>query len=335
MKIDGLKLKKIRETKGYTLRELSDLTGISPSTLVKWEIVPSANPFPSKLQIITAKLGISIEEIAMEEIDSSSLDFFTLNAPRDFLKCARNELRPDNAKTEYGLLGLIQYKLDARSTGDPDSMYLHYNQKNRCYEGESNTAKLFKKIYGKVEERSDTIFNCWSFFKMFKDARTKQFSKMWLDENNLPVFDGIIDLEGKGDLAALFKGYEDLLGLLNEFADLHHCLANMMPAPRGYNGTDFYDGKGNCKRDNDMPDLYYQRAREEFPHHYQWINDHIEEYCLKFFLDFRSPWVDGEANQALDLSDNNALAKYKSAILNVIQCLYKRAIELYQRTSVL
>ncbi len=332
MKIDGLKLKKIREKKGYTLRELSDLTGISPSTLVKWEIVPTANPFPSKLQIITAKLGIAIEDIALEPVESSTLNFFTLNAPRDFLKCARNELRPDNTKTEYGLLGLIQYKLDDRSTGDPDSMYLHYNQKNRCYEGESYTAKLFKKIYGNVEERSDTIFNCWSFFKMFKDARTKKFSKMWLDENNQPVFDGIVNHEGKGDLEALFKGYEDLLELLNEFADLHHSLANMMPAPLGFNGSNSYDGKGNCNRDNDMPDLYYQRAKEEFPHQYQWINDHIDEYCLRFFLEYQSPWVDGEANRPLDLSDDTALRNYKHAIFSAIECLYKRAIWLYALT---
>ncbi len=341
MKINGQKLKKIRESKGYSLRDLADMTGISVSTLVKWEAAPSANPFPSKLQIATAKLGIKIDDIYLDDETqimkkrneiSNEQPIIHLDTPRDFLKCIRNELRPDNVETKYGLLGLIQFKLDKESKGDPDSMYISYNQKNGCYEGESYTAKLFKEIYGQTEDRSDTIFNCWSFFRMFKEARTIKFSKMWLDQNRNPIFENVGSDSVQGNLKILFSGYEDIFGLLNELADLHHCLANMMPAPIGYNGHDEKDGKGNCKKDNDMPDIYYKRAKDDFPDHYKWIQDNMENYCLQFFEEYTSPWKNGCANNPLNLSDANAVWEYKNAIIDAINCIYNRSIKLYKLT---
>ena len=337
MKINGLILKKIREEKGYTQRELSKLTGISTSTINKWETVPDANPFPSKLQILAEKLNIKISDLICFDYTETKIKYeIKLESPRDFLKCVRNELRPDNIETRYGLIGLIQYKLDPKSKGDPDSMYLSYNEKNRCYEGESYTSKLFKQIYGSIEERSDTIFNCWSFFRMFKEARTKNYSKMWLDSNNLPVFEGIGIENEQGNISTLFKGYEDILELLNEFADLHHSLANMMPAPVGYNGYKGYDGKGNFERDNDMPDIYYSRIKNDKEKRvfYDWIIKNKEKYCLEFFDNYKSPWQDRKANIPLDLNNDEIVAEYKKAIVDAISCIYQRACQLFNKKCV-
>lgn len=243
-----------------------------------------------------------------------------LNSSNDFLKCVRNELRPENKKTTYGLEGLLQYKLNSERK-DPDSMYLKYNKETNRYEGKSYTAELFEQIYGKIEKSSDTIFNCWSFFRMFKEARIDS-NKMRL-ENDCPYF------EKCGGLKELFKGYEDIWKLLDEFADLHHCLANMMPAPIGYNGTKKHDGKGNHFRDNDMPDIYYQRAEKDFPDKYSWINEHMDTYCLSFFKEYHSPWIDGEAN-CVNLEDAKSIESYKKAINDAISCIKKRAEQLYE-----
>ena len=65
MRINGQVLKQYRESKGYSQRELADATGISLSTLNKWETLSTANPFPSKLKIVTDALGIAIDDIAL------------------------------------------------------------------------------------------------------------------------------------------------------------------------------------------------------------------------------------------------------------------------------
>ena len=337
MRINGQALKQYRESKGYSQRYLADTTGISLSTLNKWETLSTANPFPSKLKIVTDALGITINDIAfVDNVKNGQHLSINLNTPRDFLKCVRRELRSENAFTQYGLLGLIQYKISEK-TMDPDSMY-YYNQEKGSYEGKTPTAFIFKKIYGNIEESSDTIFNCWSFFRMFFEGRTHK-GKIYLDNASNPVFENIGEDRLRGGLDVLFQGYEEVFDLLNEFADLHHSLANMMPAPKGFNGYSFtnkysgepvnFDGKGNYNRDNDMPDIYYKRAKSDFSDIYQWIIDNKGKYCLDFFEEYKSPWVDGGANCALDLNDKNAVLNFKKAIADSIGCIYKRSVQLY------
>lgn len=98
-----------------------------------------------------------------------------------------------------------------------------------------------------------------------------------------------------------------------------------MPAPRGYNGTNKgYDGKGNWERDNDMPDIYYQRSQYDFPDMFSWINNHIDDYCLSFFTEYKSPWGDRTANKRLNLKNSDEMFKYKKAIETAISCIEKR-----------
>lgn len=67
MKVDGLKLKMFREKKGYSLNDLSIKCGIAISTLNKWETSPIANPFPSKLKVVSEALCISMNDIVVTE----------------------------------------------------------------------------------------------------------------------------------------------------------------------------------------------------------------------------------------------------------------------------
>jgi len=90
----------------------------------------------------------------------------SLETKEDLLKCLRNELVPENPITEYGIKGLIEYR-NNNNLRHPDSMYERYNERTRKDEGKSRTAELFEIIYGVTEPSSDTIFNCWSYFRMF------------------------------------------------------------------------------------------------------------------------------------------------------------------------
>lgn len=63
----GTKLKQLRETKGYTLEKLAELTNSSKSYI--WELENKAPPRPSaeKLSAIAIKLGVTIEYLLDDE----------------------------------------------------------------------------------------------------------------------------------------------------------------------------------------------------------------------------------------------------------------------------
>lgn len=233
-----------------------------------------------------------------------------ISTKEDFFKCLRNELVPENPQTTYGLEGFLEYRKNDNKR-HPDSMYFQYNKNEHRYEGESITAKLFKKIYGKVEISSDTIFNCWSYFSMFARGR---LNKPYVNEK-----------EALTRLDYIFEGYEELRQLFNELADLHHSIANFMPAPCGYNGSSSHDGKGTYDRDNDMPDIYYARSKIDFPYMHKWINENMKIYCLYFFEEYKSPWIDGEANRAINLRNRMEIQSFTKSIKDAITCIKKRA----------
>lgn len=166
---------------------------------------------------------------------------------------------------------------------------------------------------------SDTIFNCWSYLNMFLRGVTRM---EWVNEGY--ALDNIDDI---------FKGYEPFRIILDKLADYHHCLANFMPAPIGFNGSKSHDGKGNFKRDNDMPDLYYKRAKSEFPIIYSWINNKMEQFSLKFFKEYESYMEDGFANKPIDSLNKMEMQKFERSIVNAINCIEHRADELFLKMA--
>ena len=239
----------------------------------------------------------------------------TFETKDDFLKCVRNELVPENPKTSEGLVGLLEYRINAsegRNKRHPDSLYEGYDEKKGKYYGKSITSECFNEIYGIdpfLEGSSDTIFNCWSYISIFVRGR---LNKRYINEKNI--------LE---NLNTIFYGYENVRFLLDKLANYQHSMANLMPAPIGFNGSKSHDGKGNYKKDNDMPDIYYLRAKYDFPEMYKWINDKMELYKLSFFRDYESGFSDGVANVSIR-SDEEIELLIKS-IINAIDCIEKRA----------
>ena len=63
----------------------------------------------------------------------------------------RNELVLENPKTEEGLIGLLEYRINAatgRNKRHPDSLYEEKKKKREKYYGKSITAQYFGDIYG-------------------------------------------------------------------------------------------------------------------------------------------------------------------------------------------
>lgn len=237
----------------------------------------------------------------------------------DILKCVRNDLVPENQETCFGIEGLLQYRIMDKKR-HVDSIYEGYDEIKHKYYGRSITAECFDKIYDSdpfSEGSSDTIFNCWSFLNRFIRGR---MNKRWVSER-----------EALKKLNSIFDGYEELKSLLDKLADYHHCLANLMPAPVGFNGSMSHDGKGAFDRDNDMPDLYYQRAKTDFPKMFLWVNQNMDRYCLDFFTEFNSNLVDRYASNPMNIDNNDEIKQFESSIESAIKCIEKRANLLSQR----
>lgn len=236
----------------------------------------------------------------------------------DLLKCLRNELVPENPQvSNNGVKGFLEYRSN-NNLRHPDSIYEGYDKIKAKYYGRSITAELFKKIYHidplKIGS-SDTIFNCWSYLKWFLRGVAREEK---------------VDVKyALNHINDLFKVYKSLSINLDKLADYHHCLANFMPAPIGFNGSNSHDGKGNFERDNDMPDLYYKRAEFEFPKIYSWINDNMGQYSLSFFKEYDSSLEDGFAKKPLDVSDKTEMGKFERSIANAINCIEQRAEKLF------
>lgn len=187
-----------------------------------------------------------------QEIDIKSLD--------DLLICRRNELSPRGVIYSEGLKGYLEYRTKPK--------HFHVEQPYRNGK-RMNIFKWYLYLYDMDEDEissGDIIVNCWSYLRRFVEAKFSHSSG--LDEYALDNLD------------KLFVGYEYLIPLFNKLSNLHHSLANMMPAPNGFNNCRKceFRGKGDFKLDNDMPDLFYQRAENDCPFLKEWIDNNMERY---------------------------------------------------------
>ncbi len=235
----------------------------------------------------------------------------------DLLICRRNELVPENPPVlQRGIEGLLEYRIN-RNKRHPDCLYQGYDEAEHKYFGKSKTAEYFELLYG-IDPfeigSSDTIFNCWSFLSRFIKGMSRE--RCTNEEYALECLDEIFD------------GYEGIRRKLDKLADYHHCLANLMPAPVGFNGSRSHDGKGNFLRDNDMPDIYYKRAEKDFPQMYRWINDHMEDYSLQIFKEYESYCSDGHANAPVS-DDPVELVPFEHSVDNAIACIEWRAMKVF------
>lgn len=208
------------------------------------------------------------------------------------LKCYRNELVPENPNIpDTGVRGLLLYRLKCRQGRHPDSCLTN-----------KDTQWISLKLYGTIPESQDTIFNAWSLIKIY-DAIHYGIGQTRSDRL---IFDSL----DKGEEIFLPEHKEEF----DKLADRHHCVANFMPAPKGFNGYGDHHGKGDYDYDNDFPDVYYKRAEKEFPPMFEWINDNMDKYCLQLFQSEITGWENRKANYK-NLKDNiSEMDVYKIAV---------------------
>ena len=243
----------------------------------------------------------------------------------DLLVCRRDELAPgDPQVSQTGIEGLMEYRINYNTTGSV-SLFREYDKTSHKYSGKSRTAEYCEILYG-IDPFDigciDTIFNCWSYLRRFFMGMAPEF---WPDE---PMI--------KDSLDYIFDGYEGIRRKLDKLADYQYCLANLMPVPVGFIGSRSYDGKGNRTRDNGMPDLYYKRARNDFPRIRQWIDENMEKYSLEVFREYESYCEDGHADDPVtddpvdwvpfERSIDNAIACIEYRSMKMINMFYKREV---------
>lgn len=309
MKIKGELLKKYRQNKGYSLRELASKSGISLSTLNKWETSNSSNPLPSKLSKLANSLDITIDDLLFieenEEVEEIELvqnecSNYVLNSPRKFLYNLRKELNNTRGKNIVGLDGLLSFLNENSSLNDEDVI-----------------VKYIKEIYRCEENEVGIIFDAISFLKVFADAKVN-YGNITFDKSGSNIFEF-------NTIEELFMGHEDILELLNEIADLQYSLANIMPLPNGNE-----DQKGYVSLNQETPDLFYNRIKKDNIELCEWINKNKERYALDFFTKYKSPYVmvNGEPKLVLDLNDQESIIRYKESLIECIASIYKRATQL-------
>lgn len=253
----------------------------------------------------------------------------------DLLRCVRNELVPGNKKVlNYGLKGLLEYRINAGTDENhvhPDSLYAGWNRKDGYY-GRSVTAACFERIYRRnpfQEGSSDTIFNCWSYAGRFlRGIRRKKQIELKIDEKEV-----CLEEYAFAHLEEMFEGYDATREKLDRLAEYHHSLANLMPAPCGFNGSFGHDGKGNFLRDNDMPDVYYRRAKQDFPQMYRWIQENMDSLCLQFFQEYESYLKDKEAKRPVSVDNKEEVQQFEKSVENAILCIEERGERLFRKMS--
>lgn len=237
-----------------------------------------------------------------------------LETKEDFLKCRRKELlsiiytKRNIQEFKPGIEGLIEYRKHNYKI-HPDSI-----EKERY-----GTLKYFKMIYGDSEifESSDTIFNCWVFFRMFLNGKEK-FKKYNYDE--------ILE-----NLTIIFEGNEDIKESLDKLANYHHSIANFMPAPKCFNGFNKHQ-KGGCYSDNDMPNLYYNKLKQNENTNCkckcmkEWIDKNVEKYKLHFFYEYKNELKTNKLN----FNNKEEINNFKNSIENAIKCIENRAEKLFE-----
>lgn len=248
-----------------------------------------------------------------------------LKTKDDFLRCVRNELVSLNPKVKnLGIKGYLEYS-SIPNVIHPDSIFLYYDKDLERYVGKSMLLKIYRDLYqidpfeGAVGNElrynsSDTIFNTWSFIKRYAKAKTnnKYASRKDVYEHYDEIFDE----------------NDEVVKLLNKLSDYYHSIANFMPAFEGLNGIKLNSGvKGCYSEDNDMPDLYYKKIKNDlrFENRVKWINVNMDKLCLQFFVDYNSTFKLGDTSEIFDINDEEQLNNFKENIEKAIKCIEERA----------
>lgn len=227
MRINGQALKHYRESKGYSLRELAEATGIALSTLNKWETLAAANPFPSKLKIVSDELGITIDNIALaddvEEFDTSELAFLTYKVFYDD-NFVLNKFNDKKSRKYFELkLGEDVVKI----SGETDFNFGKgwSNTVENKYKGllnNKNSPKNYIEMYKKQLERCKVLYKSILNVSLMPQTGNLQSAKKGIGNDRLDTYVWALNSFYEGETSLLFnyatcKNMEVLEKYLNLF----------------------------------------------------------------------------------------------------------------------
>lgn len=243
----------------------------------------------------------------------------------NLLICRRNELcEGKNPPTGTGVRGYLDFT-DLPDHWHPDCIYEGWDSA-RGYYGRSKTAGYYEEIYGIgiLEEGSSDLI-------LSPRAHIKRLC--------VSIEDGLWKRSAPQIMAALdaweHSAKVTILDRLNRWCDLAHSLANMSPAPYGFNGYRRHDGKGSCidSGDLDFPDLFIKRATSDLPVMHQWIMSNMDKLCLSpMYRTFDSGYKSvAEARRPIDFSNPDDVAKFITSIEAAISAIEQRGNLLYSK----
>jgi hypothetical protein len=180
----------------------------------------------------------------------------------------------------------------------------------------------FIRCYGKtIEPCSDTTLNMLDPLKKFSFFRLKLLGLgvLLFEKSTNGVWklrDDYIELIYNKE-NEIFRGYDDLRHLFDEAADKQYSFANMVPVPRGYNGSRNSIGKGSYSDNNDYPYFYYQNLQHRGDsRNISWLNNNMDALFLRASYELVPPF--SSPTEYYDERKLDALKKYICSAIRVI-----------------
>lgn len=173
--ITASRLKEARISKGLNLRELEQLTGISRSTLNRYEKIGLSNVSTDKIHSLCTALNVNENWLLNKEIDD---DTIFLNKLFDALE---NDLNADNKISSTDILELIQYSEDKINI-DQINDYIDTKKKLLNYNGYKELKNFLDYLITKDEM---TQINCDNKMDGYKALINVIITTRHFDKNDL------------------------------------------------------------------------------------------------------------------------------------------------------
>lgn len=155
----------------------------------------------------------------------------------------------------------------------------------------SKVREAYTTCFGEnIPESADTIFNAFIPFMDF--CRAKLMGKnidVKMEQKELLL---LIFLH----LDEIFMGYDDLKILFDNYFNLMYSFANLMPAPKYFNGSPDKNGKGTWILNKDYPSVYYDNLKDVSTPIYHredmkaWLDSVMDKYKIKNMYQLKPPY---------------------------------------------
>lgn len=152
--------------------------------------------------------------------------------------------------------------------------------------------KAYEEFYGAdVPESADIIFNAFIPFMDFcraKELELNLYNRFRNQKDELALI--YLHLE------EIFDGYGDLKALFDKFFDLMYSFSNLMPVPKGFNGSKNTNGKGTWKLNKDYPSVYYKNLEDcncdiyERESMKKWLDGIMDKYAIREMYALAPPY---------------------------------------------